>query len=169
MYVQNDRYFSVENARTWFDAHTQAGGVAEFIAMPAFGSDGHDLFEKAPAQWLPAVLSFLERSVGVATSTPASAAVAATATAPASTPSPTGTAALDDLAALPMLTPLMRLDYRRFLASAKPRAFAIGDAPGFHAYATGDNASVQALRACERGQSVKCRLYAVDDGVVWSQ
>jgi dienelactone hydrolase len=62
LYAANDSFFAPDLARKMFDAYVRAGGRAEFVALPAFGSDGHQLFGVADgrALWQPSVAKFLD-------------------------------------------------------------------------------------------------------------
>lgn len=93
--------------------------------------------------------------------------VAAAAVALACTPPPT---ALDDADALPYVYDQGRTWYRDFLAAPPPRAFAISPhgAVGW----VGDMESRKlametALAVCDRYSPAPCRLYAVDEEIVW--
>ncbi len=77
-------------------------------------------------------------------------------------------APIDDISKLPWVGDDGREGYRRFLAGDSPRAFAISD--------KGRWVRVNAVRgaarlAMDRCQSYggRCRLYAVDDSVVWDE
>lgn len=54
IYTSNDRYMG-SHPLDWFDAFREAGGTGEFKAMPAFGSDGHQLFARGLRYWRPVV------------------------------------------------------------------------------------------------------------------
>ena len=56
--------------------------------------------------------------------------------------------------------------YEKFLAVDTPRAFAIGS-QGAWGYATGDYVTGRALGFCRRSGQI-CKLYAVDNDVVWT-
>ncbi|QJW85297.1 hypothetical protein HK414_23620 [Ramlibacter terrae] len=90
-------------------------------------------------------------------------------------PPPTNFAALNDVAAVPHLNPRGRELYREWLGRPHPRAFAISpDGRMFGAYGTstsdptlpGDPVE-RATAGCERAAKAPCRLYAVNDNVVW--
>jgi hypothetical protein len=108
--------------------------------------------------------------LGVVTSLEAvhsSDAEAARAALPAKPPK-SGFAEIADESKVPLGSDGMQ-QYRRFLASASPRAFAI--APGGNAWAwvAGPfDAMTGALSRCARRATTTCRLYAVDDDVVWT-
>lgn len=62
VYAENDHFFAPALARRFHAAFTGAGGNAEFIAAPAFGTDGHGLFsEKGAPIWTRYVDDFLAR------------------------------------------------------------------------------------------------------------
>ena len=154
IYGENDQYFNPRNSRTWHAAYVEAGGRAEFRLLPPFGEDGHEIFAKGSDVWQPIVEAFLV-SQGFDT--------------PGAIKRPTATrfARLDDVDALPYATPLSKANYRRFRGLPKPKAFAIGET-FYHGYASGDDALSRAIAACQRETGKSCRLYAVDDDVVWT-
>jgi hypothetical protein len=86
------------------------------------------------------------------------------------TPPPSGFAAISDDTRLPGISEAGREQYRRFLAAASPRAFAI--APSGHAWAWNSSlvpdAASRALARCAERAREQCQLYAVDDAVVWT-
>ena len=94
---------------------------------------------------------------------------------PGGTPSASGYAELKDLDALPPMAAKGRETYTEWLNRPHPRAFAIGPNGGFGAAWTGrsndpslSNApNERALTLCERRAHATCRLYAVNDQVVW--
>jgi dienelactone hydrolase len=61
LYSQNDLYFRPELSRRMFQAYKAAGGVGDFVMMPAYGKDGHSTFASwdASSHWIPAVTKFL--------------------------------------------------------------------------------------------------------------
>lgn len=89
-------------------------------------------------------------------------------------PAQTRFAALDDVAAVP-LPERLRQGYRTFLTRKSPRAFALS-ANGHYASATGlrptdtqrpSDPALRALEVCRATARMECRLYAVDDSVVY--
>jgi hypothetical protein len=84
-------------------------------------------------------------------------------------PSPSGFAPLGDDSRLPGISEAGREQYRRFLAAPSPRAFAL--APSGIAWAWSfsrvPDAAWRALTLCAERAHEPCRLYAVDDAVVW--
>ncbi|MBN8940668.1 MAG: prolyl oligopeptidase family serine peptidase [Rhizobiales bacterium] len=63
IYSDNDRSFPPALARRLYQAFVEAGGVAEFVAMPAFAHDGHALLPDARGipLWEAAVEGFILR------------------------------------------------------------------------------------------------------------
>ncbi len=153
VYAENDQYFGPRHSRAWFNAFVKAGGQAEYRLMPAFGEDGHRLFVQGNDHWQPVMDEFLARhgftQPGVLQA-----------------PAPSGFARLDDIDAPPLSTAAARDDYRKYLAANAPKAFAIGPG-GRYGFASGDDALSRALGFCQRRTGISCKLYAVNDQVVW--
>ena len=154
MYSENDQHFSPKNSRAWFDAFTKAGAKAEFKLMPPFGDDGHALLLRANDLWQPVVDEFLARhgftTPGVMDK-----------------PAVTGLGKALDAAAVPLISSTRRDEgYLRYLAAKSPKAFALGSG-GIFGGAWGDDAMSNALGICQRRTGLPCKLYAVDNDVVW--
>ena len=77
-------------------------------------------------------------------------------------------AALNDQNAVPYLNDAGRQGYMKFLTFKKPRAFAIAPNGSFAGASRGDDPLAQALQLCAK-LNKGCKLYAVDDAVVWSK
>lgn len=62
IYTKNDSFFSAGLSRRMFEAYRAAGGLAEYVLLPAFKDDGHRLFgdRDGRATWGPIVDAFLE-------------------------------------------------------------------------------------------------------------
>jgi hypothetical protein len=79
-------------------------------------------------------------------------------------------ATIEDSRKVPLLTQAARDGYQRFLASALPRALAIStDHRSWAWNATTFDSMAQALHRCTDNSHLMCRLYAVDDDVVWAE
>ncbi|MDI4632830.1 hypothetical protein J7U46_07200 [Pelomonas sp. V22] len=154
VYAENDRYFSPANARRWAEAYGQAGAEAELHVLPPFGEDGHKLFGTGNDVWQGLVDQFL---APLGFDKPGALVVP-----------PASGVALDDESALPIPGPKLREGYEKFLAAKLPRAFAISSV-GRWGYATGDDAVSRALAFCQRDHDKPCKLYAVNETVVWSK
>jgi dienelactone hydrolase len=153
LYWENDKYWGAEVPKRWHQAFTEGGGKAEMHTLPAVGSDGHTGIGNDMNGWVPLVEAYLAR-IGFTTSglmlrPPAS-----------------NHARLDDVAKVPTSQNAREGAYRRFLEAKLPRAFAVGPR-GATGWATGDWAIGRALGLCQRRSGERCRLYAVDDDVVW--
>lgn len=60
LYAEEDRYYSPEWIRRYYEAFAQAGGVATFRVFPAFGADGHRLVDRVEI-WKVTADDFLRR------------------------------------------------------------------------------------------------------------
>jgi len=152
MYWQNDKYWGPEVPRTWHKAWVASGGKAEFAAFGASGVDGHNGLNADMDHWLPVVEDFLNRAgftkSGIVTR-----------------PAASGFADIQDAAKVP-LSAQNQGNYLKFLSLPLPRAFAVSDKGGWGS-STGDYAVGRALGNCQR-YGVNCKLYAVDNDVVWN-
>jgi dienelactone hydrolase len=156
-YSENDRLWGPRLPREWHTTYLKAGGRAEFHMLPAFGTDGHDMLAltEATEHWRPLLDSFLV-SIGYA---PRKLS--------ADAPAPTGFAALDDVGKVPLVSPRCRELYADFLKKDVQRAFAIGP-NGACAYFAGQlGVMAKALARCADTAKAVCRLYAINDDVVW--
>lgn len=65
VYTANDSFFSPSLAGAMHQNYVQAGGVADFRALPGFGQDGHGLFTAVggPQIWGPLVEAFLANTL----------------------------------------------------------------------------------------------------------
>lgn len=154
-YASNDHYWGLIWPQRWHAAFQARGGRAMLVLAPPVGEEGHYLMAQGFEHWRPRLDGFLV-SLGF--------------TVPHATdaPPPSGFAALADLAAVPFISPSARTDgYRKFLAADVPRAFAVSPT-GAWAWASGTDVTKKALDTCRtNAHSPTCKLYAVDDAVVW--
>jgi dienelactone hydrolase len=63
VYAANDKFFAPDLSRRMFDAYAGAGGAGEYVALPAFGNDGHAVFASVAGRvlWQPPADAFLGR------------------------------------------------------------------------------------------------------------
>jgi dienelactone hydrolase len=166
IYGDNDAVFPPPLWRSLYASYTAAGGQATLVAHGRFADDAHDLLARRDgvAVWLPPLEAFLRR-LGLPFE-PVEELELAEHEAPL--PAPSGFAAIGDAAAVPQVGEAGRAGYRRYLAVEGPRAFAIAD-DGAWAWHGGDaRAMALAVSTCEsHARGRRCRLYAVDDRVVW--
>ena len=160
-YGDNDGFFDVDTWQHMFKAYTDAGGPARLVAYGPFRDNAHAMFA-SPAGlqiWLPEVDKFF-RQLGLPFDVRYRIEGAPEA--------PSGFAAIDDVARVPFLGEKGRAGYRLFLDKPLPRAFAIAP-DGAWAFEDSDATTMrEALAACQlRATTGTCRLYAVDNDVVW--
>lgn len=152
-YWENDLYWGAEHPRQWHGAFTERGVQAEFVQFSPVGEDGHLGFARDMDRWTEVVDRFLGRwGLSRAAVPPV--------------PLPSKFAAVREADKVPVSAAQRNKLYADFLASPKPRAFAIGPT-GSVGYASGDWAVGRALGFCQARSGLPCRLYAVDDEVVW--
>jgi dienelactone hydrolase len=153
-YWENDKFWGAEIPRQWHQAFVQGGGRADWVQFGAISDDGHQGFARDMDRWTPVVDRFLARWGMTQAALP-------------SMPESSGFARIDQVDRVPVSVNQRQDLYGRFLASSSPRAFAIGPS-GQAGYAAGDWAVGRALGFCQARTGVTCRLYAVDDQVVWT-
>jgi dienelactone hydrolase len=159
----NDAIFATPVWHAMYDHYTAEGASAELVAYGTFGINSHNLLGSGEGLqlWVPKLDAFLAR-----VNLPSKLVYPEYLPTPA--PEPSHYAAVDDLQALPYLNAYGDKGlaaYRKFLTEATPRALAIGmhgvgDASG------GFDPIARALALCQQS-SPGCRLYAVNDDVVW--
>jgi hypothetical protein len=155
LYSENDSHWGPLVPRWWHGAYTAAGGTAELHVLPPLGKDGHDVVALGVEHWRPLLDRFLT-SLGYAPRA-----------LPPGAPRPTGFARLENIAAVPLVSPKCRELYATFLRQDVPRAFAIGR-NGSCAYAAAQqDVMVKSAAHCAKLARLACKLYAVNDEVVW--
>ena len=161
-YGENDSYFDHPLAQRLQSAYQAAGGPSQLIAYGRFKSDAHGLISSRDGVtvWWPETERFLKR-IGMPTEV--SVAIADTPRLPAS-----GFAKIDDLNALPHLTASGREAYRHYLDQPVPRAFAMSGSGAWSWAEDGDDPSSRAIAACQKNSKTACRLYSIDQDVVWT-
>jgi dienelactone hydrolase len=154
---ENDSYFSPELARRMYGAFSRSGGRARMIAYGAFKNDAHNLFvdRDGLAIWWPETENFLA-SVGM----PVRPAQHLLTEDPA-------LKALADAKRIPYVKANCANVYGLFLDADYPRAYAISaDSHCGYAYG-GEDPKKRAIEFCQRVAGKECKLYAVDDALVW--
>ncbi len=154
IYWRNDLYWGPDWPRRWADAWTDGGGTLDFQQLPAVGADGHAGVLIDMDSWVPLVEAHLAKAgftqSGLVPRPPAS-----------------DFAKLDEIDKVPLPAAARDGFYPRFLAAKRPRALAIGPG-GAVGVASGDWALGRALGFCQARRGLPCKLYAVDDDVVWT-
>jgi dienelactone hydrolase len=167
LYGDNDSYFKTSTYRGMFDRYTEAGGSARLVAFGIFGADSHSLFGARTGAriWQPEVTAFL-RSVGMPSDRLEIYAKYGSANL-TETPPSTDFAPLNDEAAIPFLKDSGRNGYKTYLTKLIPRAFAISPNGAWGWAEGGEDPLKRAMVTCNKFGKGLCRLYSVDDFVVW--
>ncbi len=166
-YGDNDSYFSSFTYKNMFEKYTAAGGQAELVAFGVFGSDSHAMFgsRSGEAIWQPKVQQFMQKlGLPVDVISPEFAA-----TPPMPIPPATNFADIGDVNAIPYIGEKGRDGYKNFLTKQYPRAFVISASGRWSWAEMGDDPLKRALDICRKNSGTECRLYAVDDQVVWGK
>jgi dienelactone hydrolase len=161
-YGENDRHFGPELAAKMHHAYVRAGGNAKLVAYGPFKNDAHGMSAswEGVKIWWPETEKFL-KSIGMPTDQ-------VVVLGDDMKSQKTGFAAVDNIDAVPYLSDAGREAYRAFLTKAMPRAFAISPSGAWSWAEDGDDPVAQALENCRKNSSESCKLYAVNDYVVWS-
>ncbi len=165
-YGDNDSYFAPYTYKPMFEKYKAGNDNAQIVEFGTFGSDAHGMFGSRAGEsiWQPKVTSFLKTlglpieithaQYGVVTAMPI--------------PPKTNFAPLDDATAVPCQTDRCREGYRTFLTKTLPRAFATNGKGPWAWAEQGDDPLKRALDSCNKSaKDAPCKLYAVDDAVVW--
>ncbi len=165
-YGDNDSFFEPHTFRRMHERYTANRGRATLVAFGNFGNDAHRLFTSSGGQaiWQPEVSRFLQE-VGLPHQVvrPQYAGVL-----PMAAPPRTDFAAVEKVEAVPYMKEKGREGYAVFLKRDFPRAFAIAS-NGAWGWARGDDPLKRALDNCNKNGNGACRLYAVDNAVVWKE
>jgi dienelactone hydrolase len=161
-YGANDSYFNPEMAQRMYSAYTAAGGSAALVAYGPFKNDSHGMAGSRDGVkvWWPQTEKFL-RSVGM----PVDTAYALVDDAPIPK---SNYAALDNIEAIPFMHDKGRQAYRNYLTKESPKAFAVSSTGAWSWAEDGDDPVERVLTACQSNSHQPCRLYAVDNTVVWT-
>ena len=165
-YGDNDSYFQPWLFKDMHKQYVDAGGAARLVAFGVFSGDSHSLFGSPAgvAIWAPEVDAFLAQ-IGLPNQKIHRINLIGHQLPP---PAASGFAKFNDETAVPFLKENGRAGYLRFLQADRPKAFAI--APnGAWAYFVGraDAMKVAVDRCNENAKADVCKLYSVDDEVVW--
>lgn len=162
MYGQNDSLFGPELAGRMHAAYVGAGGRGRLVEFAAFKRDAHGILASRDGEkvWLQDTEQFL-REIGMPTD------VVLDVPAPPS-PARTDFARVDDIDAVPFLSEHGRRAYRDYLTKMTPRAFAVSASGGWTWAEEGEDPDGRALATCSAKSREPCRLYSVDDYVVWN-
>jgi dienelactone hydrolase len=159
----NDALFAPQVWHAMYNHYTAEGAPAELVAYGTFGTNSHNLLGSGEGLhlWVPKLDAFLTRL-----NMPG--ALLYSEYLPTLPPAPSHYAAVDDPQAVPYLSAhgdKGTAYYQTFLAKPLPRAIAIGP-HGAGIASGGFDPIAHAMALCQQS-SPDCRLYAVDNDVVW--
>jgi dienelactone hydrolase len=162
MYGENDSLFGPELVARMHDAFEQAGGKARLVEYAAFKRDSHGMLASRDGEkvWLADTMQFLER-VGMPTK------VIYKVPEPPM-PQPTNFARVGDVEAVPFLSENGKRAYADYLTKMTPRAFAVSASGAWCWAEEGEDPEARALATCSAKSDKPCRLYSVDESVVWN-
>ncbi len=158
----NDSVFATPLWHAMFESYAAGGSPAELVVYGKFGTDSHNVLGSGDGLrlWVPKLDAFLAR-IGLPNAPVFPEYL------PQPPPPPSHYAAIDDLQALPYFGEAQRPYYQQFLKEPVPRAIAIG-LRGAGRAAGGFDPIAQALENCAK-TTPGCRLYAVNNDVVWTR
>jgi dienelactone hydrolase len=161
MYGANDSHFSPGLVTRMYGAYARSGGKGTLVRYGNYKRDAHGLVASRDGDkiWLPEVEHFLEK-IGMPTRE------TYTVITPPAIPR-TNFASIDDVEAVPFLSESGREAYKDYLSKATPRAFAVSSTGSWSWAEDGEDPDSRALAKCGEYSKVPCRLYSVDDYVVW--
>ncbi|RKP49543.1 dienelactone hydrolase family protein [Trinickia fusca] len=164
LYGDNDSVWTSELTARMYGAYVEHGAHANMIDYGSYKNDAHRLVvDRDGVQvWWPVVDAFLAR-VGMPTRVAYRVAEQAA-------PHASGYATVDSVSAVPYVDAAGRAAYRKFLSQYPSRAFALSSSGAWSWAEGGDDPRTMALASCRReNHGSPCRLYAVDDTVVWNE
>lgn len=161
MYGANDSLFGPELVSRMHGAFVRAGGQARLVEFGPFKRDAHGMIASRDGVkvWWREAEQFLQQ-IGMPTEV--RYAVAAQPTLPKS-----DFAKLDDVEAVPFMGELGRVAYREYLSKMSPRAFAVSPNGAWCWAEEGEDPDQRALATCEKKGGQPCKLYSVDEHIVW--
>lgn len=166
-YGDNDSYWSPALYQELYQKYQEAGGKARLVAFGNFGSDAHGMFGGRAGLpiWVREVDAFLAE-LGLPHTVLTRLPLTSHATPP---PPATGFAKISDEKAIPRSKETGQQGFLAYVAAESPKAFAISTTSTAWAYTSArSNAMQAALDRCNAtAKDSSCKLYAVDDAVVW--
>lgn len=161
LYGANDSLFGPDLVGRMHAAFVREGGQARLHEFGAFKRDAHGMVASRDGEkiWWKEAEPFL-REIGMPTEP-------VYAVAPAPALPKTNFARVDDIAAVPYLADSGRAAYREYLARMTPRAFAVSASGAWCWAEDGEEPDQRAIATCEQKSKEPCKLYSVDDYVVW--
>jgi dienelactone hydrolase len=161
LYGQNDSVFPAPLIANMYAAYEANGANATMVNLGTFKNDSHRIVgdHDGVRVWRQPVETFLDQ-VGMPTRVKYRVAQPVH-------PKATGYAAVNAVEAVPYLDESGRAGYRQFLEQYPSRAFALSRSGAWSWAEGGDDPGAMAVANCEKQARNACRLYAVDNSVVW--
>lgn len=162
-YGENDSLFGIGLAERLQQAYVGAGGKAELVNVGVFRQDAHRLATShhSVALWMPATERFL-RSIGMPVADVSAANQAAV-------PALATSLQAEAPEALARLSASGKAGYQKFLSQSFPRAFVMSPSGAWAWAEDGDDPAETAMRQCQKHAKDTCRVYAMNDQVVWQE
>jgi dienelactone hydrolase len=163
LYGENDSVWPATLSTKMHSAYAANGASAKMVNFGSYKNDAHRLVgdRNGVRVWWPSVGSFLAR-VGMPTRVQYRVD-------DRERPKATGYAAIDSVEAVPFLDEAGRDGYRNFLQMYPGRAFAVSESGAWSWAEGGDDPMSVAVANCQKQSANPCRLYAVDNSVVWRE
>ncbi|MES2760172.1 MAG: CocE/NonD family hydrolase [Pseudomonadota bacterium] len=161
MYGANDSLFGPELVSRMHGAFVKAGGQAHLVEFGPFKRDAHGMIASRDGEkvWWQEAEQFLKQ-IGMPTEV-------RYAVVPQPTLPKSDFARLDDVDAVPFMGEHGRRAYREYLSKMSPRAFAVSPNGAWCWAEEGEDPDRRALATCEKKGGQPCKLYSVDEQVVW--
>jgi hypothetical protein len=164
-YGDNDSFFPRTVSDPMFEQYSKGNPNAQLVTFGQFENDSHLLFTRQTGRaiWEPHLEKFLQ-SIDMPFQVVNSQYRASP---KMMTPSPSGFAGISQVDQVPHINHSGKQAYNLFLEKPNPRAFAISQAGNFGWEYGTDDPLKGALSKCEKNAKSSCKLYAVDNQVVW--
>ncbi len=161
LYGDNDSVWTAPLVARMYAAFAEHGASVRMVDFGNYKNDAHRLVGDRDGVhvWWPAVEAFLAQ-VGMPTGVQYRVS-------DPSMPKASGFAAVDAVDAVPFVDEAGRNGYRNFLHQYPSRAFAVSDSGAWSWAEGGDDPMSVAISNCQKQSSDPCRLYAVNNSVVW--
>ncbi|WP_250478609.1 MULTISPECIES: CocE/NonD family hydrolase [unclassified Caballeronia] len=162
LYGDNDSVWDGDLSAQMYTAFTAHGARANMVDFGSYKNDAHRLVgDRDGVQiWWPRVKAFLAQ-IGMPTAVQYQVAEPRM-------PNATHFADLDSVQAVPFVDENGRAGYRNFLSQYSSRAFAVSDSGAWSWAEGGDDPMAVAIASCQKQSADPCRLYAVNNRVVWN-
>ncbi|TDY49949.1 dienelactone hydrolase [Paraburkholderia rhizosphaerae] len=163
LYGDNDSIWSPELVSQMYAAYDAHAANSKMVDFGMYKNDAHRLVGDRDGVhiWWPSVERFLAR-IGMPTRVQYQVSEP-------SQPKPTDFASIDSVGSVPFIDDAGRNGYRNFLHQYPSRAFAVSASGAWSWAEGGDDPMAMAVTNCQKQSSDPCRLYAVNDTVVWKQ